>query len=401
MKKRILSIMLVTVLATSVLFTSCKKDEKVEETTTVADEASSEEGVELPASPIKTENKDLGENILLSVNGQEATIGQGRWAIAKTENDMQMQMPGIDMGMEIADGKKLYDMVKDQSLDFIETLYIMKAYAVEEGIELNDEDKTQLEETVKQFDEGEAKAFLEEVGMSKEDVQNVITAQILYGKVVEKTMADYKPSEEEVDAALSMSNQEYPSTKAIADGKTKVTVEHILISTMDEQGQPLPDDKKAEKKKKAEEVLAKVEAAPADFKALVEEFSEDPGKVQNQGVYEFTEADPFVQEFKDAGFDMKEGENRIVETQFGYHIMRKISEDVPSEEQIAIAKENIQIMTDNAMGMIKYQAFEKEHKDEILAEYPVELNEKLWDGVKTMYEKNLENAPAQETTTAK
>ncbi len=402
MKKRILSFMLVTLLATSVLFTSCKKDEEPEETTVAQDGASNEEGELVINSPINVENKDLGEEILLSVNGQEASIGEGRWSISKTENEMQMQMPGLDMGMEIKDGKKLYDMVKDQSLEFLETLYIMKAYAIEEGVELSEDDKTELEATLVQFDEGEAKAFLEEVGMTKDDVKNVIEAQIMYGKVIEKVMADYEPSEEEIDQALTMSNPNYLSFKGTASGKPKAKVQHILISTMDEQGQPLPDDKKAEKERRAAEVLAMVKEEGSDFAALVEEISEDPGKVGNQGVYEFTEDDAFVQEFKDAAFDMKDGENRVVETQFGFHIMNKISETTPSETEISDAKENIELMTEDAMGMLRYQAFEKDHKKDVLSKYTVAVNDKLWADVKTTYEKNLENAPKEEeTTTAK
>ena len=51
-------------------------------------------------------------------------------------------------------------------------------------------------------------------------------------------------------------------------------------------------------------------------------YSEDPGKVQNGGVYSIKKSSPFVQEFKDVAFSLKPGEiSKPFKTQFGYHII--------------------------------------------------------------------------------
>lgn len=51
-------------------------------------------------------------------------------------------------------------------------------------------------------------------------------------------------------------------------------------------------------------------------------YSDDPGKVQNGGIYSIKKSSPFVQEFKDVAFALKQGQiSDPFETQFGYHII--------------------------------------------------------------------------------
>jgi peptidyl-prolyl cis-trans isomerase C len=89
---------------------------------------------------------------------------------------------------------------------------------------------------------------------------------------------------------------------------------HILVAADD-------DAQKAIRKPEADALLEQVQAG-ADFAALAQEKSEDPGSAQQGGDLGWQPRGLFVPEFDEAIFSMKKGELRLVETQFGWHIIR-------------------------------------------------------------------------------
>lgn len=97
-------------------------------------------------------------------------------------------------------------------------------------------------------------------------------------------------------------------------------VAHILVAFP----QGADDKAKAAAKAKAEEVLAKAQAKPDDFAALAKQYSQDPGSAPNGGDLGFFAQDgTMVKPFEDAAFGLKKGEvSQLVETQFGYHILK-------------------------------------------------------------------------------
>lgn len=81
-------------------------------------------------------------------------------------------------------------------------------------------------------------------------------------------------------------------------------------------------------KQKAQEVLDRV-LAGEDFNTLASEFSEDPSAAENNGDLGWVTRGVFVPEFDDVIFDqLKAGEisQELVESQFGYHIIKKLGE---------------------------------------------------------------------------
>jgi hypothetical protein len=109
----------------------------------------------------------------------------------------------------------------------------------------------------------------------------------------------------------------------------QVHVRHILIST--QPPPPAPGAKpgeqpkalsKDEARKKAEEALAKARKGE-DFAALVKQYSDDPGSKDKGGEYTFGKGE-MVPEFEQAAFGLQQpGQiSDLVETQFGYHIIK-------------------------------------------------------------------------------
>jgi parvulin-like peptidyl-prolyl isomerase len=95
---------------------------------------------------------------------------------------------------------------------------------------------------------------------------------------------------------------------------------HILIESKKDD----PADKKAEAKKKAEDLLAKVKAGD-DFAKLAKENSTDPGSKDKGGEYEWTDGYEYVPEFRDGLAKLKPGESAVVETQFGFHVIQTMA----------------------------------------------------------------------------
>lgn len=94
---------------------------------------------------------------------------------------------------------------------------------------------------------------------------------------------------------------------------------HILIQV----AASASDADKATARKKAEEVLAQVRKAPADFAKLARQYSDDPGSKDRGGDLDFFGRGAMVKPFDEAVFAMKQGEvSGIVQTDFGFHIIQ-------------------------------------------------------------------------------
>jgi peptidyl-prolyl cis-trans isomerase C len=110
----------------------------------------------------------------------------------------------------------------------------------------------------------------------------------------------------------------------------EVRVAHILISTQTPMTQqPLPPEQKKEKEKLAKSLRARA-VQGEDFAMLVKQYSDDPGSRDKGGEYTFPR-NQMVPEFEAAAFSLKTNQiSDIVETQFGYHII-KLLEKFPAK----------------------------------------------------------------------
>jgi len=78
----------------------------------------------------------------------------------------------------------------------------------------------------------------------------------------------------------------------------------------------------------AEQIAAKLRAAPSTIDAVVKESSEDPGSASGDP-YVVKPDSPFVPEFKDLALRLKEKEVGIVRTAFGYHVVIRVPPPKP------------------------------------------------------------------------
>lgn len=108
------------------------------------------------------------------------------------------------------------------------------------------------------------------------------------------------------------------------------TVRHILLLTQDKT-----KEEKEAVLEQMQRILIRARKGE-DFAELAKEFTEDPGSKENGGLYEDFGRGVMVKSFEDAAFTIPVGEiSDIVETQYGYHILKVIDrkkETRPLEE---------------------------------------------------------------------
>lgn len=110
----------------------------------------------------------------------------------------------------------------------------------------------------------------------------------------------------------------YEQNAARSAGQEERRASHILITAPKDAA-----DQRAAAKKKAEELLAAVQKNPASFADLARKNSQDPGSAAKGGDLDFFAKGAMVKPFEDAAFSLKKGETSgVVETDFGFHIIR-------------------------------------------------------------------------------
>lgn len=146
--------------------------------------------------------------------------------------------------------------------------------------------------------------MLKAAGVTLEHVQQEVRNGLIIQRFLEQVLADeLEVNDAEIEAAYK-------------EDKT-ATVRHILLST---QGKS--DAEKAEIRRKMEGILERARAGE-DFAALAKEYTDDPGSKENGGLYEDFGRGRMVKPFEDAAFSVPVGEiSDIVETRFGYHILK-------------------------------------------------------------------------------
>ncbi len=127
----------------------------------------------------------------------------------------------------------------------------------------------------------------------------------------------------------------------------KITAKHVLIMFPEGVTADSDDEAKAETLNKAKEVLEKAKAGE-DFDKLIEEYNEDPG--QTKTGYTFANDGTMVQSFADAAFKTEVGKiSDIVETTYGYHIIKRVDRVISFEEYTEFLTKNSKVKVNRAI----------------------------------------------------
>ncbi len=194
----------------------------------------------------------------------------------------------------------------------------------------------------------------EEVAKYFEDVRKSSPSEELFQQQIKasgKTLDELKAAAVEKKLARLVLIRELVPSNSISDDAVKkfyedaknatnfaipemAHVAHILISAIDPATQqPLPPDKKREKEKLAREIKTRADIGE-DFASLAKQYSDDISTKDKGGEHTFARHAmmPALEGFEAASFSLQTNQiSDVVETPFGYHIIKLLEKLPPSK----------------------------------------------------------------------
>lgn len=209
------------------------------------------------------------------------------------------------------------------------------------------------------------KAFYDANGIDEEFLTKTIKNSLIIESYRNKKMESIQVTDKEVNDYYEKNKTKYP--------QEKIRASHILISTLDKSGNPLPEEEVKKAEKKINYIYGELKAG-GDFAQLAKKNSDD-SSAANGGDLGFFTKGMMVKEFEDAAFALNVGEiSKPVKTQFGYHIIKLTEKESPEK----LKKE----MLDMAKNDLKTEKYYNE-VEKLVKENESNINESLL--------KNLEN----------
>ena len=182
------------------------------------------------------------------------------------------------------------------------------------------------------------------------------TEQMAEGLSIQKLMADETKKAAVTEGDVKSFYEKNPEQFKRPE---TVSARHILIKT-----EATDDDaKKAAAKKKAEGVRERL-LKGEDFAKVCAEVTDDPGSKSTGGLYENFPRGQMVPQFDSAAFTQKPGEiGPLVETQFGFHIIKVEKHNEAGKVDFAEVKEKLQMFLENQKKQEAAQKFIKTLRD--------------------------------------
>lgn len=281
--------------------------------------------------------------------------------IYKADIDKRMDLLVRQIAVETPSEADLKEIRARVLSDFIEYKMLLNESEKQGFTASNAEVEAELINIKANFpDEAAFVAALNQAGAQEAEFRQTIKDSLIIQKLVEKQVAD------KISVADKEIKDFYDNNPALFEQEERVHARHIL-KMVEPNASAIERDKK---RKELEEVLRALKNG-SDFSDLAMKYSDDPSKIMGGDLGYFTRG-RMVKPFEDAAFALKPGEvSGIVETQFGYHIIKvedcQPAGTVPFEEIKSVIAENI------AMG--KRQDATIQYIDELYKKSKITISE--------------------------
>ncbi len=294
---------------------------------------------------------------VFALNGWALSSKEGKDPVVVTVNEVKItrgqvdekvsEMLGAQAGM--IPPEKMEEVRSQMNGKVIENMIIetLLMDAIEkQGIVVNDQDiddaLAKIRESVPP--ETDFQEVLKAKWLSEERFRKLVTQDLRIRKLLENQVAGLNAS---ADEELLLFYKDNPERFQVPEN---VEVEHILVSVKTEDTAAV----KADKLKRAEEIRQQlIEKNGANFEEIAAEVSDCPSKARGGMLGAVTKGQT-VKPFDDAAFSQKEGEiGPVVETSFGYHIIKVLKHHQETTTPFADAKESI---SDYLLGQKKQNA---------------------------------------------
>jgi len=255
-----------------------------------------------------------------------------REELDKAFNFHSQQNKGVSSQLPDEEVRKLKGIILKRLIE-TELLY-QKGHEL--NIKLPDEEiYARLAQIKKQYpSEQEFIDYLAKIELTQEDLIKELKKNAVISEVVKQHMSSSQTT------AKSYSDEElkkyYDAHKAQFQQGERVKASHILIKV-----EKTADEKTLQQaKEKITEILKKVKSGE-DFGKLAQEYSDCPSSKRG-GDLGFFDRGQMVPEFSQTAFSLKVGEiSDIVQTQFGYHIIKVTDTKPASKKSFKESKEQI------------------------------------------------------------
>ena len=251
-------------------------------------------------------------NVMVKVGETTLTTGQFQFFLDSIKEQMEAEL-SINGDWETAEieGKKAIDVAKERAYEVAVEYMSSIEIAKKKGITVTDEEINSMKSQINA-------SYFEDYPEKDSIIDFMCESEQYLYKLQEKYLEE-KPLSDDMVVAYFNDNKEMFDT-------TYLRAKHVLILTQDDETrEPLPEAEIAERKVKADGILARAKAGE-NFDALVKEFSEDPGSQSQPDGYVFTSGE-MVQEFEDCVRNLGMNEIGFTETSYGYHIIKRLELD--------------------------------------------------------------------------
>jgi foldase protein PrsA len=219
-------------------------------------------------------------------------------------------------------GTPEYDTLKNQAVQYLVQRAQFEQEAEDLDLKVTDEDvDKRLQEVKKQYFQGDDKKYKEQLakqGLTEDQVQKDIRAQLVQEKIFEKITGEVTVTAADIEKYYNENKEQYGTPESRE-------VRHILVPT----------------KKLADDLYDQLEQG-ADFAKLAKQHSKDPGSKDQGGKLTIARGQT-VEPFDQTAFLLPVGKvSRPVKTQYGYHLIEPLSGIKPAKTTpLAEVKESI------------------------------------------------------------
>ncbi|MBC8233297.1 peptidylprolyl isomerase [bacterium] len=313
---------------------------------------------------------ELVQQILLAqqVDAFKIDISDREFNKAILEEPRALQMYQIYNSMGEADS---YRESFKETLGMQRLVKMLSDVAVVTDSEIEQEYRRQNEKAKLKYIEFSNRDFQDQVSVTDEQIAEYYEKHKKKYKKGDQVDIEYlKIDPKNLEKNVSVSDAEINNYYTLHKEKDfteeeQVKARHILLK--------VEADASEEAKKKVEEkagdVLKEAQKPDADFAALAEEYSEDPGSAKKGGDLGFFGRGRMVKEFEEVAFGLEPGKiSDLVESTYGYHII-KVEE---KKEESVKTLDEVRIEIQKSLAKEEAIAKAKEMADELLFDVDVE-----------------------------
>lgn len=280
--------------------------------------------------------------------------------LTNTQNQYE-SVYGEQIWMTDLEGVTLEQNVKDTALARIAQVKALNLLAAKYQVSLSETEEKDVEKAAQLYFSSLNETEKSALGVTEDTIYGLYAQYALANKVYHYIIKDINPE--------------------ISDDEARtITVEHILIKTytLDGKGQKIPFSQEDKQKafERAVQICQKAKNGE-DFEQLVSAYNED-----NKSIYSFGKGER-ESSFEQAAFNLGKDEiSDVVETSFGYHIIKCIS--TFNREETDANKVKI-------VEQRKKEVFNQEY-DEFVSGLRKNLNEELWEQVGFIHDDEVKTA---------